>query len=324
MRASDADVETWQKQGWVLIDGLLSTDEVDEAARDLPELFPTAEAFHADPDGVMEEWLGRPAPNRGWKWPDTGPGFRPEQHRWFKRFPLGGSGALDRLCVHPALVDFAERALGNRDLRIYQAGAAAKYSGLTNYEQPMHTDRNHSWLPPIARAPWWILQTFIYLSDVVDVASAPTHLVPLSDSAGRSPMVPLVMPQSDPDLYAAERPASGVRGSVLAYRTDVFHRGVDITAPGEGRFFLGVSFKGAGQDWIGFDGFQSRANEPVWDAFVAGSTPRELELFGFPPPGHPVWDEETLAATAERYPGLDLEPWRTAASGQKRPNPGRM
>ena len=49
--------------------------------------------------------------------------------------------------------------------------------------------------------------------------------------------------------------------------------------------------------------------------FVEASTPRELELFGFPPPGHPVWDDDMFAATAVRYPNLDLTPWREAAGG---------
>ena len=46
--------------------------------------------------------------------------------------------------------------------------------------------------------------------------------------------------------------------------------------------------------------------------FAEGSTPRELELFGFPPPGHPIWDAALLDGTAERYPDLDLTPWRDA------------
>ena len=33
-------------------------------------------------------------------------------------------------------------------------------------------------------------------------------------------------------------------------------------------------------------------------------------LFGFPPPGHPFWTEETLAAMAARYPALDLTHFR--------------
>ena len=102
---------------------------------------------------------------------------------------------------------------------------------------------------------------------------------------------------------------------MLAYRADVFHRAVDLTAPGAARFLLNVSYKRAGHDWVGFHSPQSRANSPDWDAFVERSTPRELELFGFPEPGHPIWDRELLDATALRYPGLDLEPWRAALGG---------
>ena len=310
--ARDDEIVAWQEHGWVVVDGLVGTDEIDAIAGDVALMFPTAEQYHADPEGETERWLGRP-PDRHdlFTWPPDGPGFRPEQHRWSREFPFPGSGALNRLCVHRAIVDFVERALQTTDIRLYQSHVAAKYAGLTNYEQPMHTDRNHSWLPPRPYAPWWHVETFLYLSDVVD-GNAPTHLVSVQDSVGRAPTVPLFMPASDPELYAAERPASGRRGSLLAYRPDVFHRAVELTEPGGSRFLLNVSFKVAGQDWIGYHAWQSRANTREWDTFVEGSTPRELELFGFPPPGHPIWDTAFVEATAARYPKLDLSPWRAA------------
>jgi hypothetical protein len=209
------------------------------------------------------------------------------------------------------VVDFAERALRTTDLRLYQARVSARYTGDTNYEQPMHTDRNHSWLPARAKRPWWHLEAFLYLSDV-HAGVAPTHVVPLAAARGRATTVWGVMPAQDPDLYAAERPALGVRGSLLAYRTDVFHRGVDLAQPGGSRFLLGLGFKLAGQDWIGFDAPQSRSTSPSWVSFAEASTPRELALFGFPPPGHPIWDAQLLAETAGMYPKLDLTPWSTA------------
>ena len=98
----------------------------------------------------------------------------------------------------------------------------------------------------------------------------------------------------------------------MIYRTDVFHRGVNLTEPSGSRFLMAIAFRGAGQDWIGYTTTQSKATWPPWTAFVEASTPRELELFGFPPPGHPVWDAALLDATAVRYPRLDLSPWRAA------------
>jgi len=215
--------------------------------------------------------------------------------------------------VHPSIVDFAERTLGTPDIRLYQAHANAKYSGLTNYEQPMHTDRNHSWLPAIGEEPWWNLEGFLYLSDVTDDAN-PTRMVSLRDSAAITSPYPVVLPQMEPGVYRAERPAPGVRGSYLAYRSDVWHRGAAFGAPRAARFLAALAFKRAGQDWIGYDQQQSRSTGPAWTAFVERSTPRELELFGFPPPGHPIWNEGVLLETAKRYPKLDLGPWTEAAA----------
>jgi hypothetical protein len=310
-RVRDDEVSAWRQHGWVLVDGLIGTDEIDAAASDLGDIFPTPADHHADPAGETKRWLGEPAaPRHSFTWPAEGPGFRPEQHRWRAEFPFSGSGRLNRLCVHPAIVDLAERLLDTDDLRLYQVGVSAKYTGETNYEQPMHTDRNHSWLPPRADSRWLHVESFLYLSDV-DAGTAPTHLVSLRDSVGRSPTSPLIMPDKDPELYAAEEPAAGIRGSLLAYRPDVFHRGVNLTAPGGARFLLNVSFKIANQDWIGYTSVQSRATYPAWTRFVEGSTPRQLELFGFPRPGHPIWDADLLDSTAELYPNLDLAPWRT-------------
>ncbi|HVA02875.1 MAG TPA: hypothetical protein VMU64_03930 [Acidimicrobiales bacterium] len=308
-RARDDEVARWREHGWVLLEGLVPTQEIDAAVDDLYLQFPRAEEYHADPVGETERRLGRPAPVDEFPWPPKGPGFRHDQHRWQGAFPFPGTGALNRLVVHPSIVDFATRALDSVDIRLYQAQVSAKYAGITNYEQPMHTDRNHSWLPAMGEAPWWHLEGFLYLSDV-GPTNAPTHLVSVRDSTHRRTTTPLVMPDRDPDLYRAEEGATGVRGSYLAYRPDVFHRAVDLTEPHGARFLLNASYKVAGQDWVGYHTMQSRSTSPDWVAFVERSIPDELALFGFPLPGHPVWSASLLDATQRLYPKLDTAPWR--------------
>ena len=311
-RATDDEVDTWQSEGWVLLDGIVGSDEIDAVLDDVYEMFPTNEGYHEDPEGETERRKGKPAkPVEPFVWPDEGPGFRPEQQRWSEVFPFRGSGALNRLCVHPSVVDFAERALETPDIRLYQIHMSAKYEGLTNYEQPMHTDRNHSWLPAVGSPPWWNLEGFLYLSDVTS-AENPTRMVSTRDTRGVSPRTPVLMPDFAPELYAAERPALGVRGSYLAYRSDVFHRGAAFASPATARFVLALAFKRAGQDWIAYDQAQSRSTGSEWTSFAQGCSPRELELFGFPPPGHLIWTDALLDETQVRYPKMDLGPWRDA------------
>ena len=109
---------------------------------------------------------------------------------------------------------------------------------------------------------------------------------------------------------SARRPACAGRTS--RYRSDVWHRGSAFGAPGTARFNIGLAFKRAEHDWIAYDTQQSRSTGTAWTRFVEGSTPRELDLFGFPQPGHPIWDESLLEETAGRYPKLDLSPWKAA------------
>src|SRR5579864_2962196 len=47
--ARDDEVATWQEQGWVLVEGLIPAAEIDAAAADLWEMFPSPQEFHADP-----------------------------------------------------------------------------------------------------------------------------------------------------------------------------------------------------------------------------------------------------------------------------------
>jgi hypothetical protein len=310
--ATDAEIETWNEQGWVVLEGLVGTEEIDDALDDIHQLFPTNEEYHSDPDGTVRKWKGSLRSTEGDEiWPENGPGFRDNQHLWVTEFPFPGAGVLNRLCVHPSVVNFAERALGTPDIRLYQTLATAAYSGLTNYEQPMHIDRNHSWLPAVTDPPWRNIEGFLYLSDV-KADDNPTRVVSHDDAAHVSEWTPILMPDTDPKLYGAEHRATGIRGSYLAYSSDIFHRGAPFGAADRARFLLTLGFKRAGQDWIGYNQAQSNSTDAEWTRFVEHSAPRELELFGFPPPGHLIWNETLLDRTAIRYPRLDLSPWREA------------
>jgi hypothetical protein len=105
--------------------------------------------------------------------------------------------------------------------------------------------------------------------------------------------------------------ATGPRGSLLVYGADVVHRGTEMTLPGGGRFFFNLAYRIAGADWVGANPWP-RKGMTDWTPLVESLSIRQLEALGFPPPGHDYWDAVTLQGAADRYPKLELTPWREA------------
>ena len=117
----------WEEEGWCLVEGLFSADEVRAAQAVMPELFPTAEEFAADVD------------------PERNLPFRVDSHSVMPTFPFESS-ALNRLVLHDKVIDLAQDFLGLHDIRLYQGMLSAKYSnGAPDDEQMLHVDYgNHT------------------------------------------------------------------------------------------------------------------------------------------------------------------------------------
>jgi hypothetical protein len=76
------------------------------------------------------------------------------------------------------------------------------------------------------------------------------------------------------------------------------------------RFALLAEYDMWAPRWTGRVAWAERATQPAWFELIERATPRERSVFGFPAPGDPYWDEQTLADTQARYPGADLTPYR--------------
>jgi Phytanoyl-CoA dioxygenase (PhyH) len=308
-----AHVEHFERHGWVLIERLLSEAEIDAAHPGLSELYPRPADFHAgvaDPRSEVFREGADALANQG-----DDPRFRPQQFVGLKEFPHPDQ-MLNLLALHPAIIAVAEDVLKTRDVRLYQAETFAKYSGVTQYDQPFHVDyTNHTMLPPRADGRWRQAQMFLFLSDVT-AAHGATRIVS-RELTSDVPVMQLSFPSARvPDARHAEWEAAatsavGPRGSLLIYSADTVHRGTAFSLPRSGRFFFNLAYRVAGADWVGANPWP-RKGIAGWTPLVERCTPRQLEALGFPPPGHPYWDEETLQGAAERYPGLDLTPWRAA------------
>ena len=112
----------WQEHGWVLVDGLVPTADIDHAVEDLWDLYPHPDEFHGGDAAHRSRFVGS-SHDQGHKFGkagDDGPAFRAEQFLGHIMFPYE-SLRLNRLQVHRNVVHFARRAMGLEDIRIYQA-----------------------------------------------------------------------------------------------------------------------------------------------------------------------------------------------------------
>jgi phytanoyl-CoA dioxygenase PhyH len=285
MRVPDATLDEVREHGFSLLEGFLGPDELSAAQDALWKHFPRPEDYFDDPARFAR--------------------FAGSQFAGVEEFPYR-SWDLNRLAVHPDLVDAAERFLGTTDLHLYKVELWAKYAGAVDYDQPLHRDYgSHSLVVPRPEPRYQQLTTFIYLSEVTG-DDGPTCIVPYESGKG-VPYTPLYLPFGE--LADAEVRCTGPAGSLLVYRTDILHRGSDFGGPGRSRFSLLADYQVRGTTWGGKMAWPKQSPER-WARFIPQCSVRERDLFGFPRPGDPYWNGETLAGVAARYPGIDLEPYR--------------
>jgi hypothetical protein len=76
------------------------------------------------------------------------------------------------------------------------------------------------------------------------------------------------------------------------------------------RYTLHLNFRTAVAEWVGRRGWGNHASDRNWRPLIEQLSLDQLSVFGFPPPGHPYWTDETLDGVQRRYPGLDMTAWR--------------
>ncbi|MEM7218524.1 MAG: phytanoyl-CoA dioxygenase family protein [Pseudomonadota bacterium] len=301
-RISAADLAHYREHGFAIVENFLNPQEL--------------AAAHADIEALLPGWLDYARRPRGAPPPDPLP---PPRSRRETRFPFasatandGGAG-LNAISLHPELRRFAATMAGTDELFCEQADLTWKHQGHhLDQDQILHCDYpNHTLAYPPANPAYWQTTYLLYYTDVV-ARSAPTAVVSRAHYRDELLWPPVYKRDKRPDLYANEVKVTVPAGSLLIYSVRTFHRGTAFTAPGA-RIAQFISYTPARARWTGIVGWSEQANRKEFARWMAGATTAERELFGFPPPGDPFWDEEALAGVAARYPDMDLTPYRMRA-----------
>ena len=299
------DLAEWDREGVVLLRDLFTAEECAAVRTDFDTVF-------------GRETGGDQSLDR--KKPGSIGAFHTSQFKSIEALPFHSSRALNLIGLHPALIAFARDALRTDHVHLYQGQAWAKFTGDADYDQPFHADfANHTLTVPSEDPQKNSVTIFCYFTDVTDAHGA-THYVRRTDSA------PIAGPEAtlNPDpafqadlqarLQAVSRSAAAPAGTAIAYTTDVYHRGTNLTAPNGHRYAFMACFKKAGDDSIGFMAWPFHHTKP-WANVFDVATPEQLACLGVQPPGDPFWTETTLARAQTRFPGWDLTLWRDRLKG---------
>ncbi|HEY0302096.1 MAG TPA: phytanoyl-CoA dioxygenase family protein [Rhizomicrobium sp.] len=291
MRVPDKNLaEIWDR-GFTVVENFIDAESLAAAREALWTIHPRPEDYFADPE--------------------KHPKYAKSQFSGIQLFPFD-RWELNRLAVYPDLVDLAERFLKTTEIDLYKSELWAKYSGAINYDQFHHRDyRNHTIVVPREDQRHAQMTTFILLSDV-GPHDGPTKVVPLSQTRD----IPMGKARTKfGEMFDKEVSIEGPAGSLMVYKTDVFHRGSNFTAPGHARFAILTDFKSRAWRWQGKLAWPDHSEKKTWDEAMARMTVRQRDLFGFPPVGSEYWNEQTLRDVQTRYPEMDLSPYHAASAG---------
>jgi hypothetical protein len=299
--ASPATLEAaaahFREHGYVILSGFLTEHDLRPAQNELGLVFPTAGEYHDSRD------------------PELRARFAGHVSAGVDYFPFA-SVEWSLLGVSQPLAGLAEALLGTSAIRVYELHNWAKYTGAADYEQDLHRDYgDHTLVVPARDWAFGSVEMFIYVHDVPET-HGPTHVVSQLRTASLPSSLQQITKDAYPGIYSNEVSAAGPAGTVLAYRTDTFHRGTSMTAPRGARFALKVSYRTVSDLWdVWIDRLGANARIGLaaeWHNFVERATPRQLELLGFPPRGHQYWTRETWSAVCQRYPASDFSAFQPA------------
>lgn len=288
-RITQQHVDYLKKHGYVLVPDFLTPDELDAARSDLWRYFPTPEE------------LARTPHRYGFVFDDP-------EHLQIE-FPFDAD-TINYNSAHPEIIDFVERLLETRQILLSQSAIWAKYASTGSFEQTMHLDyEGNTLVVPRDDGPFRQVNLILYYSDVSEDLG-PTFIVPQEHSRDAGLWPPFRPKKKWPELYKHERPMLAKAGSLLIFGMRTFHRAGEMIAESGGRFTQHLVYRSALCPFNGYHQYSQFGEKPELKRFIERATPRQREMLGFPPPGDAYWTEETLAAVAQRYPKLDLTPYR--------------
>tara|TARA_B110000008_G_scaffold155020_1_gene155942 strand:+ start:876 stop:1808 length:933 start_codon:yes stop_codon:yes gene_type:complete len=296
IRHSPEDIRLWQHEGFAIMPAFFSREEIEPIFADYEQVYGEPHRNATDGESTrktLKTPLGK---------------FNNDQFRNMDTFPYEGSPELMMLSLHPALIAFARDALGVQKVQLYQSHTWAKFTGLTDYEQPFHCDfGNHTLTVPSDNVAERAVDIVVYFTDVTKEHGA-LHYVTKSDSNQILRPGAIAAPEENQQLAlrAKEKAMTCKAGDIVAHGIDTFHRGTNLTIKNGYRYSMTIGYKATGNHNVSYHVWQA-ATGRNWTPIFEMATPEQLECIGIPLPGDPYWTNRTLKLTQSRWPSWNMK-----------------
>jgi Phytanoyl-CoA dioxygenase (PhyH) len=230
-------------------------------------------------------------------------------------FPFAGE-VLNNIFAHPRLLGIVEEVMGTERVSLEHSGITGKYAGMRDYDQELHVDYGNHTLAypkdPKRDKLWYDFGCIVYYSDVT-IDLGPTYVVSQKFTSDEV-LVPRHRSRSEYGwMYEHEVPATVPAGAALLYSIRTFHRGSAMRAKEGARFSQHLGYRAAPEPYFDPRHFMRAGGSKDMDAFLLQASPKQRSMVGFPPPGDPYWDAESLEGVQLRYPEMDMSPYKMPA-----------
>ena len=325
-KLSISQIKQWKEHGYILVNGLLEDDILQNSIKQLNILYPHIQQQQNKIDEIAAKQ-------------DFGSNGKLE-------FPCT-IDSINQITLSKNIINAAKQLL-NEDVRLLQSDAWGKYGGnktndkFNNRDQRIHVDYpNNTLVHPSSWDNPDAVAMIVYFDDS-DITGGCTSLVPRNGKDDKFYKWPLmnnpgiaglpwfndkdsieeVLKESHPEvynfrqeLYQKEKFAAFKPGTILFYRHDIWHRGTPVNL-GQVRRVVNLGFRRESCDWL-------TTWNPGWarhmyhktfylEKLIANCSVLQRNVLGFPKPGHRYWNQETLAAVEKRYGplGFDITPYK--------------
>ncbi len=299
IRHSQEDIELWRREGFAIMPEFFSGEEIKPIIADYEQIY-------GHPNNIAN------SATQATKGEEKNPlgEFSRDQFQNIDCFPYDGSPEMMMLSLHPSLIAFARDALGVQKVQLYQSHTGAKFTGLTDYEQPFHCDfGNHTLTIPSDKIAERAIDIIVYFTDVTKAHGA-LHYVNKTDSDALLRPGAIAAPKDEEQLAlrSKEKAVTCKAGSFVAHGIDTFHRGTNLTIKNGCRYSMTIGYKATGNDKVSYHVWQAAMGRN-WAPIFELASPEQLECLGIPLPGDSHWTSRTLKLTQSRWPNWNMAPY---------------